>query len=185
MARRSWIKLHCGGEGGWFDGTVRWELTPVQRSIWVDLLALCGNSRYPDEGVIAAGKNADGTYIPFPEKYITTLVQVEPEFYRDTLALFVKHERIDIDPNGVIHIRNWTRYQSEYGRVVKYRKNRQDQNREDKIREDTEKVTPPSPSRGSAGSVFNAPPIESFMFNPDRNLDEVPVTRLMPVEESR
>jgi len=122
MLRRGWIKVYCGGEGGWLDGTVRFQMTPIQRSIWVDLLALCGNSRYPDEGVIAAGKNSDGSLVPFPEQYLLGIVQVDAQTFRDTLQLLVQQERITLDSSGAIRITNWRRYQSEYARVLPYRK---------------------------------------------------------------
>jgi hypothetical protein len=149
MTRRSWFKMYSGGEGGWLDGTVRWELTPVQRAIWTDILALCSNSRYPDAGVVASGKNLAGEFVPFPESYLIGIIQVSVEELRQALEKFVKQERISIDSAGVIHITNWKKYQSEYARVVVYRRKnsvtehtKSDQTRSDKTRAETRQVTP-------------------------------------------
>lgn len=99
-------------------------------------------------------------------------MQVSADEWRRALDMFVKQERVSIDSRGVIHIINWAKYQSEYARVVKYRREKpesektlSDQKRGDQIREDTRKVTPPGvtsaktippPLKGAHGAVASS-----------------------------
>jgi len=48
--RRQWIKLWVEE---WLGGTTRFELDPAERSVWADLLAMAGRSKFP--GIIASG----------------------------------------------------------------------------------------------------------------------------------
>lgn len=116
---RKWIKL-------WVDeylmGTTRFELTPEERAVWVDLLALAGKSR--EEGKIYAGKYDSG-YRGYPLDYLAGILVVPPKVLQLTLEKCQKYEKIrvlhDEHNNLIIEILNWEKYQSEYNRQKKYR----------------------------------------------------------------
>jgi len=107
-SRRSWIKLWVSE---WLTGTVRWQLSPQQRAIWADLLALAGTSRFP--GVVCSGET-NGQLEPYPMDYLCSVFRCEDHDVRDALHLFETQARIAIDERGVIRITNWDKYQSEY-----------------------------------------------------------------------
>lgn len=105
---RSWIKLWVNE---WLTGTVRWQLTPQQRSIWADLLALAGRSRFP--GIVCSGET-NGVLDPFPMDYLCSVFRCAEPDVKDAFHLFVGQSRITINEAGVIQIVNWDKYQSEY-----------------------------------------------------------------------
>lgn len=115
--RRKWVKLWVSE---WLDGTMRFQMTPAQRGIWADLLALAGSSR--TAGIIGPGETggiADG----FPLDYLASILRVDLETLKDALAAFRQQQRIDVNERGAIAIVNWAKYQSEYQRQAKYRRN--------------------------------------------------------------
>jgi hypothetical protein len=105
---RSWIKLWVNE---WLTGTVRWQLTPQQRSIWADLLALAGRSRFP--GIVCSGET-NGTLEPFPMDYLCSVFRCSLKDAKAAFELYKAQGRISIDKTGVIQIVNWDKYQSEY-----------------------------------------------------------------------
>jgi hypothetical protein len=112
------------------------------------------------------------------------------------MRILLAGERIAIDPGGAIRIINWAKYQSEYGRVLKYRRNkkadreqiRTEQNGNGSVTPSgvtshTQSLTPfPSKGKGSAGYnksvVRDAPPIESFIPREDEPPGEMPTQEL-------
>lgn len=107
-SRRSWVKLWVNE---WLTGTVRWQLSPSQRAMWADLLALAGYSRFP--GIVCSGET-NGQLEPYPMDYLCTTFRCKERDVREAFQLFETQGRIRIDPNLVIHIVNWEKYQSEY-----------------------------------------------------------------------
>jgi hypothetical protein len=107
------------------SGTTRFTLDHKGRAVWVDLLALGGQSRIP--GVICAGEEG-GKVIGFPLSRIAGLVDVTAEELSDLLALFEKQDRISVekeDSRIIIRILNWQKYQgSEVERARRYRERR-------------------------------------------------------------
>jgi hypothetical protein len=113
--RRHWVKLWVGE---WLDGTTRFELTPEQRLLWVDLLALAGRSRFP--GMIYPGVGENDKKIGYPISYLAGVLSFQPGGLREALTILERHGHILIDePSSdcfVISISNWDKYQSEYQR---------------------------------------------------------------------
>jgi hypothetical protein len=95
-------------------------MTSEQRGLWADLLALAGASRHA--GVIASGET-NGKLVGFPLDYLAAVLRVKEDTLRASLELFKEQERVSVSETGAIYITNWAKYQSEYQRQKKYRKN--------------------------------------------------------------
>lgn len=106
-SRRSWIKLWVSE---WLDGTVRWQLNSQQRAIWADLLALAGYSRFP--GIVTPGRDGK-EFCAYPVAHLANIFGCSQETVRETLQLLEQQGRI-ANKEGVVHILNWEKYQSEY-----------------------------------------------------------------------
>jgi len=100
-SRMKWIRLWTEE---WLDGSVRIELEPDERGVFIDLLVLAGRSRNP--GVIQAA-NA----VPYPHERIAARLNIPLELLERTLKKCVVQKRITEDKNG-IHIINWEKYQT-------------------------------------------------------------------------
>lgn len=112
MARqpRRWIKLYCYER---LHGSVSYQLTEAEQSIWDKLLCLaglCGN-----DGVIA-----DHDLRPYPRDFIIHELHADPAVFEKTIDKCKEEGRLSED-DGTIRITNWSKYQSEYDRQKKYR----------------------------------------------------------------
>ena len=107
---RVWIKIWCEES---LSGTIRFDFTPAQRSVWYDLLALAGKSR--KDGYITPGS---GNY---PLFWIAHYLHIRIDLLKDTLKKCIATNRIAETPDG-LKVINWNRYQSEYERQKPYRK---------------------------------------------------------------
>ncbi len=107
---RTWIKLHVNGM---LNGSVRYQLSPAQRSVWVDLLALAAIGPVP--GIIA-----DNDQRPYPESFIANRLNLPLSLLKSTLDQCKQEGRIKISEQGII-ITHWAEYQSEYDRQKPYR----------------------------------------------------------------
>lgn len=109
--RRTWIKLYCYER---LHGSVAYQLTPAERSVWDELLCLAGLCGM--DGLIA-----DKDKRPFPHSYIAHELHISEDLLESTLVKCKDETRIKEDEHG-IYITNWDFYQSEYDRQKKYRK---------------------------------------------------------------
>lgn len=110
--RRPWVKFwvnEC------LDGTVREELTAEERGVWYDLILISARGRTP--GVISANESQS-----MSRNRLAGILNIPLELLERTLKKAVEQKRIKVDNNGLIHIMNWDKYQSEYQRQKKYRK---------------------------------------------------------------
>lgn len=121
--RRNWIKLWVDE---WLGGTTRFELSEKQRSIWIDLLALAGKSRFP--GIIASGKYEDG-YRGYPVSWYAGTLVYEQQDFIDALNACVKYGKVKTEyhthdgmENVVVYVLSFEKYQSEYLRQKQYPK---------------------------------------------------------------
>jgi len=112
MGRRTWIKIYSEK---WLRGTLR-EETPATRGIWIDVLALAGDSFYGDNGIIKFSKN-----MGFTDEQISDLLHITIQDWQTAKKRLIKTDRIKINENNIISIINWSKYQSEYERQKKYR----------------------------------------------------------------
>jgi len=108
--RRAWIKVYITG---WLHGSVRWQLKPEERSVFIDLLLLAGECG-------REGEIADNDGKAFPLDFIANQLHIDVELLKTTLAKCQQDKRLILKA-GVITIVNWKAYQSEYERVKKYR----------------------------------------------------------------
>ncbi len=100
MKRKFWIKLWTEE---WLDGSIREQLTPIERSIWVDLLAMAGRSR--NQGIIQS--NPDMAYT---HEYLANRFNMPLKDLELALKHFQEQDRIKENGQG-IEVVNWGKYQ--------------------------------------------------------------------------
>jgi len=123
--RRPWVKLYCRE---WLTSTVRLNLTEQDRSRFIDLLAMAGDSKVP--GVVCAGYE-NGQLVGYPVDWIGSMMRCTVEELRKTLEKLTKSGRVTIsqtksdlvemtspDSNPIIRITGWNKFQSEYLRQI-------------------------------------------------------------------
>jgi len=104
-------------------GTVRWQLTVLERSIWADLLCLAGMSRFP--GVIASGYEGDenSPLMGYPMGWLASQCRADVAQMDSALRKLQAQERLTVKESGLsedgqtlvlVTILNWDKYQSEY-----------------------------------------------------------------------
>jgi len=105
-----WFKVNSKG---WLTGSIRAQMSPEERGVWADLLALANESR--TRGII---QRANG--IPYEREYIASLLGVSVDLLNSTIEKCVNDVNAD-DPNtrimineyGAIVIANWEKYQAK------------------------------------------------------------------------
>ena len=118
MTRRSWIKIHCDK---WLRGSIRQEPAFI-RAIFVDLIAMAGDSAYGNEGVIKLAEN-----VGFTDEVLAGILKVTKKEWRAAKKRLSdgpepRIEIIELSSGYAIKIINWSKYQSEYNRQKSYRK---------------------------------------------------------------
>jgi len=108
--RTTWIKLHCYGR---LHGSINYQLTEAEQSVWDKLLCLAGLCGL-------AGWISDNDKRPFPHEYIAHEIHTSLDTLEETLRKCKEEGRIKENEHG-LYITNWTRYQSEYDRQKPYR----------------------------------------------------------------
>ncbi len=111
--RRAWIKLYITGM---LHGSVRWELTPEERATWIDLLLLAGECN-------KSGLICDNDGKAFPLAYVANSFNISIKLLERTLEKCMDENRIGQE-GGILRIKNWEVYQSEYERQKSYRQKR-------------------------------------------------------------
>ncbi len=109
--RRPWIKIYpidC------LDGSIRYQLEPDERGVWYDLLNFSAICAEP-------GRIADKDGRPYPHSFIANRLNISLELLEKSLKKCIEEGRIREINGGVIEIRNWGAYQSEYQRQKPYR----------------------------------------------------------------
>jgi len=104
MPRLFWIKIWTEE---WLDGSIREQLTPTERSIWVDLLVMAGRSRNP--GIVQSNPDT-----PYSHDYLANRFRVSHQELNTALENFIKQGRIHENTKG-IEIINWHKYQDAKG----------------------------------------------------------------------
>ena len=86
-----WLKLWTRG---WLEGSVRFDLTPAQRSVFIDLLAMARESRNPPW--IQMNENQG-----YPHSWIAQKLNVPLDLLEETLELCKKQGRIYENETGI------------------------------------------------------------------------------------
>jgi hypothetical protein len=102
-ARMSWRK-------SWIDenltGSIREDLLPAERSVWADLLDLCGKSRR--WGVIERSKG-----IPFTLLDLANMFKTPSDIVDSAIQKSMVEGRLTKDEFGGLVVTNWAKYQVE------------------------------------------------------------------------
>jgi len=108
--RYSWFKVDSQG---WIEGSIRVTLSPVQRSVWIDLLALASECRVRD-GTLRYAPD-----LPMSRQFIAERLRIPLETLNDAIEACSQDKnkdddkhRIEIWDDGTIQITNWEYYQS-------------------------------------------------------------------------
>ncbi len=108
--RKSWCKQNLDPQG------TKRQLTPEQRSVWDDLLDLAEIS--PVTGKVCAFPG-----VGYTVDQLAGIFNTSPRIVDEALARFRSKEcdMIEVDRHGVVIVKNWPKYQSEYQRQKGYR----------------------------------------------------------------
>lgn len=107
---RQWFKVF-GSD--YLYGTTRKELTPTERSIWIDLLALASTS-------IDDGKVCLSIGVGYPLEAMSKTLDIPLKTLQTAITKMEKANKIRLLKDGVIEIVNWAKYQSEWDRLKDY-----------------------------------------------------------------
>lgn len=89
--------------------------TPVERVVWMSLMALCSLSRVWGEITSNAGE-------PYDDDYIAFMCGVSLDEYKAALQHHIAQGRVEITAQGALKLVNWDDYQNTgYARVAKHR----------------------------------------------------------------
>lgn len=106
----AWVKLHVNG---WLHGSIRYQLTPEERGVWADLIALAGQCQ-------KGGKIEDNDGRAFPWNFLANQLNIPKALLERTIEKCEAEGRIMV--NGeLMALTNWPEYQSEYERQKSYR----------------------------------------------------------------
>ncbi len=110
---RQWFKVWARE---WVYGDLRSELTAEERALWTDLLAMAALS--PQDGVVCETERNGYSF-----SRLAAILSVSPRFFRKTIEKLSgkRLKMVTLLKRNRIKIRNWRRYQSEYGRQKGYR----------------------------------------------------------------
>lgn len=96
---KDWIKLHCNR---WLYGSTRDELTPAQRAVWIDLLALAGQLCKDDQ---------DSMTLKVTRPALTRLFKVSRTLLDSTLEACQEANKLTLsEATDEITITNWAFY---------------------------------------------------------------------------
>jgi len=104
IGRRAWIKIFTEE---WLSGSLRFENTPAERGLWIDILTLAGRSRNP--GMIQSNPTT-----PYPIWRLASMLEISSNFLKETLEKFEKQGRIKQNDTG-IEVLNFGYYQDILG----------------------------------------------------------------------
>lgn len=91
-----WVKIHCEK---WFMGSTRWELSPSERSVWIDFIVKAGINDPP------------GQINFFNLQQLATHLKIPLKLLEKSIEKFTAYGKISVQSN-IIVINNWGKYQS-------------------------------------------------------------------------
>jgi hypothetical protein len=111
LGHRTWVKIYTEK---WITGSIRQD-PPEVRGVFVDLIALAGDSRYGDIGEIKVSDR-----MGFSDAQICDMINVSIDTWLRIKEGLAQKNRISVDTNNIVKVVNFLNYQSEYERVKKY-----------------------------------------------------------------
>lgn len=88
---QSWLRLWTRG---WLDGSIRFDMSPEQRSVFLDLCALARQSRNPPW--VQANPQ-----MGYPHEWLAQRLNIPLELLEDTLQVCIQQERIEENGQGI------------------------------------------------------------------------------------
>ena len=85
----AWLKLYADE---WLRGSTRFELSPAERSVFIDLMAMARLSKHP--GVVCAGKYGDGSLKGYPKGFICGTLVISEALFESTIQKCTTYEKI-------------------------------------------------------------------------------------------
>ncbi len=110
--KTTWIKLYCYGR---LHGSITYQLTEAEQSVWDKLLCLAGLCGLQ-------GQIADSDERAYPREFIAHELHTTLELLDSTIQKCVKEGRLQENAKLGLYITNWVAYQGEYDRRKEYRK---------------------------------------------------------------
>ena len=104
-----WVKVY----DRFLSGSMR-KLQPDERSVFIDLLLVAAHSETP--GIVQAAPG-----VPWTDAQLARMLVVSKPLLRRACKRLAEVGTISVDDRGLIHIANWSRYQSDSLRVMSYR----------------------------------------------------------------
>jgi hypothetical protein len=89
----------------WINGSIRQDLTPDERSVWADFLALAGLTREPRRGFI---ERSEG--IAYPKEVLLSMLNIKEELFDRTISKCASEGRLKVYPDGSMEIVHWDNY---------------------------------------------------------------------------
>lgn len=86
----------------WIFGSTRIELTPDERSVWVDFIALSGK----DQGYIRANETT-----PYQNRQLAGMLNIDEELLKRAIDKFLTFGKIKITPEGTIYLINYEQFE--------------------------------------------------------------------------
>jgi len=86
-----WLKLWTRG---WLEGSIRFDLTPAQRSVFLDLCALARESRNPPW--VQANETT-----AYPHSWLASKLNIPLDLLEETLEACKKQKRISENNTGI------------------------------------------------------------------------------------
>jgi len=85
----------------WLWGSTRIELTPAERSVWVDLMVLGSK----DDGYIRANPTT-----PYQDQQLAGMLCLEATLLQSAVAQCIQYGKLEKDEHGCLRIVNWEAY---------------------------------------------------------------------------
>lgn len=118
----------------WLWGSTRLELSPAERSVWVDLMALANK----DDGHIRANETT-----AYPAEQLAGMFRVPTQVLKSTIEKCLKYNKLIQLENGTLYIKNWDEYSltNRYKRLISSKEEMASSNVEPKTKNKTETKT--------------------------------------------
>jgi len=124
--RNPWFKKYSRE---WLEGSIRFDCTPAERSVFDDFLSLANESR--NRGVIQANDET-----PYPHPWLAAKLNIPLELLESCISKFIEQDRIRVNDHGIV-VLNFSYWQGldtrKRGRPPKRSRERPESTEEQKL----------------------------------------------------